>query len=220
MRFGLKRTPGSLPSRVVMVVTAVGVVALGGAGIAYAAGSSGSSTTATTTPTTAPTPSHGPATKSHRGFGGAGFGGPGFGGPGFGGPGFGGPGVGGGAVLHGQYTVANGNGGFQTIEVQVGKASAVKSGSITLTSADGYAHTYAVTSSTVVDSQRDGIASIAAGDEVNLSALSVKGKDTATTITDTTKLGASRSGFGFGRRAPQGGTGSPSAAPTTPTASA
>jgi hypothetical protein len=161
-------------------------LALGGAGLAFAATSSTSSPPSST-PTTAPA------------------GQPRFGGPGgfkaFAGPGglraFGGLG-GVGGVVHGQVTVRNKNGGYQTVDVQTGKASPVGSSSITVTSPDGYTHTYVVSSTTVVDAQRDGIASIASGDQVSVVATTVSGKDTATNIVDITKVGASHKGFGFG----------------------
>jgi hypothetical protein len=165
-----------------------GLVVLGAAGAAYAAGSTtttspttGSGAT-TTTPATAPPTA--PDSRPGRHFGGGGMG---FGGMGFGGD-----------VVHGTYTVGDGNGGYKTVEVQIGKASAVSSTSITVTSADGYVHTYVVSASTVVDAQRDGIASVASGDTVDLQATTSAGKDTATNVIDTTKIGSSRTGFGFG----------------------
>lgn len=180
-----------------------GLVVLGAAGAAYAAGSTtttspttGSGAT-TTTPTT--TPSTAPGTHPGRRFGGFG------GGMGFGGMGFGGN------VVHGTYTVGDGNGGYKTVEVQIGKASAVSSTSITVTSADGYVHTYVVSASTVVDSQRDGIASVTSGDTVDLQATTSAGKDTATNVVDTTKIGSSRSGFGFGH-GPMGAPAAPAPA--------
>lgn len=181
-----RRFLGRVPRAALTAGVAVGL-ALGGAGIAFAATSSGSSST--TTPATKP--STNPPRHGARPFG------PGFGGPGFGGPGVGGPGVAG-RVVHGQYTVQTPSGTYKTVEVQTGKASKISSTSITLTSADGYSHTYAVDPSTVVDSQRDGIASVANNDQVQLEATTVSGKDTATNIVDTTKVGASRNGFGFG----------------------
>jgi hypothetical protein len=108
----------------------------------------------------------------------------------------------GGGVLHGQFTVSNGSGGYRSELVQTGKASAVSSGSITVTSADGYRHTYTVTATTAVDSQRDGIGSVASGDQVELTATSAGGKDTATDIVDTTKLQSSAKANGWGGPGP------------------
>ncbi len=92
--------------------------------------------------------------------------------------------------------------------------TAVSKSSITVQSADQYRHTYAVTASTMVDAERDGIGSVAQGDQVQVLATKVNGSDTATNIVDTTKIGASRKGFGFGPR-----TG-PIPTPTKPTAPA
>lgn len=112
----------------------------------------------------------------------------------------------GGKVLHGVFTVKTPSGTYQTVEEQVGTVTAVSSGSITVKSTDGYSNTYSVSSSTVVDSQAGGINAVAANDTVRVSAAVPKsGTDTATSITDTTKIAASRSGFGFG---------APTAAPT------
>ena len=96
----------------------------------------------------------------------------------------------GGDVLHGTYTVQTGNGKYQTYDTQLGKASRVSSSSITLTSADGFTHTYVVTSSTIVDAQRDGIGSVASGDQIRLVATVSGSTATATAIVDTTKVGA------------------------------
>ena len=177
-------------------------LALGGAGIAFAATSSSSSTPSATAPRgTTPTPGHGP-----RGFGG---------GPrGFGGPG-GAAGLG--RVVHGQFTERTASGGYQTVEIQVGKVTAVSNTSITVVSSDKYSHTYTVVASTMVDSQRDGISSVATGDQVQVTATSASGKDTATNVIDTTKIGASRKGFGFGSGPGHGGA---PPAPSTPAAPA
>jgi hypothetical protein len=162
-----------------MIAAAAIGVALGGAGVAYAAGSSGSTSTTTpgaTSPTTTPGSNPGKF-PGPRGFGFKGFGG---------------------GVVHGQFTVSDGNGGYRTELVQTGKASAVSPGSITVTSADGYKHTYTVTATTVVDSQRDGIGSVASGDQVEVTASSASGKDTATDIIDSTKLQSSAKANGWG----------------------
>lgn len=181
---GLKRRHfGRVPRAAMVGGLAVGL-ALGGAGIAFAATSS-STTPSTTAPSNTTRPGHP--------FGGL---------KGPGGP-FGGPvGIGGlGRVVHGQFTTRTASGGYQTVDVQTGKVTAVSATSISVTSTDGYSHTYGVTASSVVDSQRGGISSIAKGDEVLVTATTVNGKDTVTNIVDTTKVGASRKGFGFGPRA-------------------
>jgi hypothetical protein len=176
-------------------------LALGGAGLAFAA----TSATSSTSPSTASPSTTAPASPGRPKF--AFPGGPkalgGLGGLGA---------IGGlGGVVHGQATVHNKSGGYQTVEIQTGKAGPVSSSSITVKSPDGYAHTYTVSPSTVVDAQRDGIASVASGDQVSVVATVVSGKDTATNIVDTTKVGASRNGFGFGPR--PGRPGRPAAPP-------
>jgi hypothetical protein len=146
-----------------------------------------------------------------------------MGGPGF--PSFGplaGGGVLGGGVVHGEFTVRSGS-GYKTEEIQVGTVSAVTSSSITVASADGYTHTYAVSSTTEVNSQAGGIASVTKNDNVSVTATPVKGTDTAASIVDTTKLQGSRSAFGFGggfRGAPGGSTPASPSAPSGATTAA
>jgi hypothetical protein len=187
-------------SRAMMVGGLTVGLALGGAGIAFAA-TSGSSTPSTTTPSNskpAPGPGH-----PYRGFRAFGPGGPrAFGGLG--------------RVLHGQFTTGNAS-NHHTVEVQIGKVTAVSSTSITVQSVDGYSHSYAVASSTMVDATRDGIGSVKVGDQVQVLATTVKEIDTATNIVDTTQIGASRKAFGFGPGPGQMPTPAPSPAkPTTP----
>jgi hypothetical protein len=199
---GWRPSFGRLPRTALAGGLAAGL-ALGGAGLAFAATSatSSSSPSNASPSTTVPAPGRpklafpgGP-----RAFGGLG----GLGGLGA---------IGGlGGVVHGQLTVPNKSGGYQTVEIQTGKAGPVSSSSITVKSPDGYTHTYSVSPSTVVDAQRDGIASVASGDQVSVVATVVSGKDTATNIVDTTKVGASRNGFGFGPK--PGRPGRPAAAP-------
>ena len=130
-------------------------------------------------------------------------------------------GIGGlGRVVHGRVHHRTASGGYQTVEVQTGKVTSVSPTSISVTSADGYNHTYVVAASTVVDSQRDGISSVAKGDQVQVTATTVNGKDTVTNIVDTTKVGASRKGFGFGfgpraRPAPPASGSAPAGPPAT-----
>jgi hypothetical protein len=200
-------TPARQHGRVSRAVMAGGLavgLALGGAGIAFAASSSTSSSTPSTTVPGSKTPAqgHGP-----RGFGG-------------GQRGFGGPGglVGLGPVVHGQFTERTASGGYQTVEIQVGKVTAVSATTITVLSTDKYSHSYTVAASTVVDAQRDGISSVAVGDQVQVNATTAAGKDTATNIVDTTKIGASRKGFGFGFGPGRPGGPSAPSAPAAPAA--
>jgi hypothetical protein len=106
--------------------------------------------------------------------------------PGFGG--FGGPGFGAGGALHGEYTTGKPGGGYQTIDVQQGQVTAVSNGSITVKSDDGFTKSYAVTASTLVDAQRDGIGSVKVGDKVSVQATVSGGTATATDISDRTAI--------------------------------
>ena len=91
-------------------------------------------------------------------------------------------------AIHGQYVAPKSGGGYQTIAFQNGKVTAVSSTSITLRSADGYTHSYVVTSSTTVNAQRGGISSIKAGNEVSVRATVSGSTTTAAQITDLTLL--------------------------------
>jgi hypothetical protein len=113
----------------------------------------------------------------------------------------------GGNVVHAQYTVKNGT-GYKTVAVQVGQVTAVSPKSITVKSADGFIQTYIVETSTIVDSQSGGISAVANTDSVDVQALVQGTTQTATNIVDTTKIGASRKGFGFAPGGP-GGPGGP-----------
>jgi hypothetical protein len=176
-------------------------LALGGAGISFAA-SSGSSTT--TTPPTTKTPSA-PNTPNAPGKPGHGPHGFGFG---FGkGPlGFGGLG----RAIHGQVTVRT-NTGYQTIIFQTGTATEAPTAStgITVKSSDGYTHTYPVTAQTTVNAQLNGIGSVKKNDQVEVIA---NGSNTAVRITDMTGLQQSGNHFGFG---PGSDPGQPAGGPRT-----
>jgi hypothetical protein len=91
-------------------------------------------------------------------------------------------------VVHGQYVVTKPGGGYQTIDFQTGKVTAVSSTSITLRSPDGYVHSYVVTGSTSVDAQRGGISSVKAGHQVSVQATVGGGAATAARIADLTLL--------------------------------
>jgi hypothetical protein len=178
--------------RVPKVAVAAGVaafMAMGGAGLAFAvSGSSSSSPTASPSSTTPSTvmPNGAVPPMGRRGPRGPGR----FFGPG-------GPMGVGGDVIHGQYTIKEGT-AYRTIDVQVGSVSSVSSTQITVASADGYSATYMVKSSTVVDAQADGISTVAKGDKVRVTAVVSGSQAVAIDITDTTKIGSSRVGFGFG----------------------
>lgn len=191
----LRQSIGRLP-RAGLVAGVIAFMAAGGAGIAFAA-NSGSPSAATSnaaasssSSTSVPT-KHG---KVHMGFGKfrRGFGPFALGG---------GPG---GGLVHGQGTIRSGS-GFKSVEFQRGTVTNVSSTSITVKSADGYTHTYAVVSTTEVNAQAGGISSVAKNDEVTLIASQVNGTDTATNIVDGTKIQGSRKAFGFAPPGPDNG---------------
>jgi hypothetical protein len=103
---------------------------------------------------------------------------------------FGGPGALGGLLgaVHGTAVVPKSGGGYQTIAFQNGKVTAVSDTSITLRSADGYSRSYQVTSSTLVNAQRDGIGSIKAGHQVIVTAAVSGSTATATRVIDASLI--------------------------------
>jgi hypothetical protein len=146
-----------------------------GAGAAPSAAADDSTATSTTLPP-----------RSHRFFGG-GHGGPSSAGP-FGL--FAGPGAGANGVIHGSYTIKGPDGSYETIDTQYGTAEAVSSTSITVKSADGFSQTYAVGSGTIVDTDSNGITSVALGDEISIQALVSGATVTAQRVTDLSQLQA------------------------------
>jgi hypothetical protein len=187
---------GSRRVAVLAGVIAVGVLA--GAGVAVAATSSPSPTPTPSAPTQ--TPSAGPSASARPPFHGLPpkgewriHGAPGPFGPGFAGPGLLGGGLFG--AVHGTAVVPKPGGGYQTVAFQNGKVTAVSSTSITLHSADGYSHTYQVTSSTMVNAQRDGIGSIKAGNQVIVAGTVSGSTTTAVRIIDITLLQQGMHGF-------------------------
>ena len=175
------------------------VLAIGGAGVAFAAGSGSSSTSTPSTTTPAKTKGpHGPFGR--RGPGALG----GLGGLGFGA-------LRGGGVVHGTVTIRTSS-GYKTVDIQVGTVSTVSSTSIRVASTDGFTQTYVVTSQTLVNSQAAGINSVAAKDQVSVVATVSGSTATATNIVDSTKIKSSRTAFGFGPP-PANGSSSSSNAP-------
>ena len=177
-----------------------GVVTLGilaGAGVAVAATSSsgqpaasGASASASPSPSVRPSfPPKGPWHMRAPGGGPFAFGGPGALGGLFG-------------AVHGSAVVPKPGGGYQTIAFQNGKVTAVSSTSITLRSADGYSHSYRVTSATLVNAQRDGIGSIKAGNQVIVTATVSGSAATATRIIDVSLLQQDFHRFFGGANAP------------------
>jgi hypothetical protein len=187
-------------------------LALGGAGISFAASSGNSSSSSSSTPPTSTAPSQpkGPGGPMHgpRGFGGFGRGLFGFGAPG--------------NLLYGQATIKTSK-GVQTFAYRVGKASGVSSTSITVTSSDTTSQMFTVTSATIVHAKSAGITAVASGDQVTVlatvSGSGTSAKYTAVNVVDTSQVQQGRSGLGFGRAGKPVGppTGNP---PTTPKAAA
>jgi hypothetical protein len=172
---------GSRRVAVMAGVIAVGVLA--GAGVAVAATSSSPTPTPSASPpASAKPPSQALPPKGAWRIHGA----PGPFGPAFGGPGLLGSGLFG--AVHGTVVVPKSGGGYQTVAFQNGKVTAVSSTSITLHSADGYSHTYPVTSSTIVNAQRDGIGSIKTGNQVVVTATVSGSTATVIRIIDVTQL--------------------------------
>jgi Domain of unknown function (DUF5666) len=161
----------------------------------------------------------------YGGNGGRGFGAGGHGGFPAGG-GFPGPGGGLGlmrGVVHGVETITV-NGKYQTVAQQSGTITTVSATSITVTSSDKYAATYAITSSTkILDNGKSAKATdLKAGDTVSIGATESGSDLTATVIADgkfpSPSMGHGRGpgGMPFGGRGPGS---RPSGAPT-PSASA
>jgi hypothetical protein len=97
----------------------------------------------------------------------------------------------GGDVLHGEFVVPK-NGAFETLDTQVGKVTAVSSSSITVQSDDGFSKTYAVTDTTLVNSARDGIASVKTDATVRVTATVSGSTATAVEIVDHSTIQAQR----------------------------
>lgn len=180
-------------------LAAVAVIALaGGGGIAYVATHSGNNVSTLASRGSAQSPAPGPSASApsghHRGPNGFGR----FGGLGV-------LGLGGlGGAIHGQVTVPQSGGGYQTVDVQRGAVTDVNSSSITVKSADGYSATYVVSSSTEVNAQAAGIGTVKVGDTVILAATGSGKSATAASIIDLTSIRSSRGSFGFPAGPPRG----------------
>ncbi|HEY7147310.1 MAG TPA: hypothetical protein VH637_23935 [Streptosporangiaceae bacterium] len=183
-----------LRSRRPLVVAGISVLGLlGGAGAALATTSAGTPAAAPSTVAATPSPGATPQPgQPHRMFG---HGLRGFGRMAFGPAGLGlaGPGA-----LHGQVTVRKPGGGFQTVDIQRGQVTAVSATSITLRSADGYSHSYAISDATIVDAQRGGISSVKTGHQASLVATVSGSTATAVRVQDQTLMMQGRQHFGFG----------------------
>jgi hypothetical protein len=177
-----------------IAVAAVAIGALGVAGTAYAASSTSSASPS-------PSPSNGQHLMPGYGNGpdGAqdGVGGPGMPGARRMGGGFGGGhgpdgmrmGLGAGMAIHGSFVTSKKGGGYQTVDTQQGKVTAVSSSSITVRSEDGFSATYVVNSATGVHALKDGIASVKVDDEVIVVGVESGSTVTAIEILDRTQIG-------------------------------
>jgi hypothetical protein len=191
------RRPSRRRSRRPFIIAGITVAGLlGGAGAALATTGSAGSVAArgevAATPAPAPTPTPSPAAGVPHRFFGRNFAGVGFGMVG---------GLSG--ALHGQLVMAKPGGGYQTVDIQNGKVTAVSATAITLKSADGYSRSYGVTGSTIVDAQRDGIGSVKVGNQVSVLATVSGSTTTAVRVRDITLLQPGRKAFGYPGR---GGT--------------
>lgn len=167
-----------------LILTAVAVAALG-AGATVAVIATAGSPSLASSGQLAATPSPSPS-ASQPGHGRYGPGGK-FPGRGV----FGGRlGLGAFGALHGEFVVPRAGGGYQTDDMQRGSVTSVSTSSITIKSADGFTKTYQVTSSTLVDAQRDGISSVKDGHQVLVVATVSGGTATATSIQDLSLLQA------------------------------
>jgi hypothetical protein len=91
-------------------------------------------------------------------------------------------------AIHGQFVAPKPGGGYQTVDTQRGTVTAVSTNSVTVKSSDGYTKTYRVTSSTIVDAQRGGIASVKTGQTVSVLATVSGSSATAVQIADFSAL--------------------------------
>ncbi len=91
-------------------------------------------------------------------------------------------------IVHGQFTVKTKD-GFRTVLTQRGEVSAVSPTSLTVTSPDHYAHTYALSSATRVrkDKQKSTISKLTKGDHVRVITSPKTGTNNAAVVIDHTK---------------------------------
>ncbi len=103
--------------------------------------------------------------------------------------------------LHGQIVLAKPGGGFQTVDFQSGTVTKVAAGSITVKSTDGFTQSYAITGSTIVSADRNGIGSVKAGNDAVVIAAVSGHTATAAKIIDLTQLLHSHQKFWLGPEA-------------------
>jgi hypothetical protein len=100
------------------------------------------------------------------------------------------------ASLHGEYVVANGTGGFNTMISQTGRVTAISPTSVTARSDDGYSQTYVIAAAGVAATPP-----FAVGDEVTIEATRTGRTATVTGIGEPSISGRGQS------RSPSGVTG-------------
>jgi hypothetical protein len=81
------------------------------------------------------------------------------------------------ASLHGEYVLANGSGGFNTMISQTGRVTAISPTSVTARSDDGYSQTYVIAAAAPASTPH-----FAVGDEVTIDATRAGQTPTVTTI--------------------------------------
>ena len=88
--------------------------------------------------------------------------------------------------IHGEFTVKRKDNQFLTLDAQRGAVTAVDSGSLTVKSADGYTHRYAVNSDTKVrkDGQKSDVGAVKVGDTVGVLATKSGSTETAKLVRD------------------------------------
>ena len=92
-------------------------------------------------------------------------------------------------ALHGEFTTKDPDGeGYKTFATQRGEATAVSATSITVRSEDGFSRTYVVSDGTMVNAGDEGIADVAAGDQVHVIAVVVGDTANAIRVADVTNL--------------------------------
>jgi len=101
-------------------------------------------------------------------------------------------------AVHGQVVLNKPGGGYQTLDIQRGKVTAVSPSSISVRSADGFTASYAITGSTDVDAQRDGIGSVKVGNQVAVLATVSGSKATATIVSDMTLMQRNHPAISYG----------------------
>jgi predicted RNA-binding protein with TRAM domain len=90
--------------------------------------------------------------------------------------------------IHGSFVTPKQGGGYQTVDTQRGTVTAVSSTQVTVKSEDGFTKSYLVTADTLVNAQRDGIASIKTGDTVLVTGIESGSEVKAVSVIDVTQV--------------------------------